>query len=94
MFDDPALPKKCPAMAQSATDALAFPALSPVPFDVDFLDGRRGARVDKWIADAICSATTLRRRRDAWIVADIMPRLQEIVRAACGPMIGVIGQSP
>jgi transposase len=41
------------------------------------------------IADATCSATTLRRRRDAWIAAGIMVRLQALVLAAYDQMIGL-----
>lgn len=41
------------------------------------------------IADATCSATTLRRRRDAWIAAGVMPRLQAIVLDAYDRMIGL-----
>lgn len=41
------------------------------------------------IADATCSATTLRRRRDEWIAAGVMDRLQEIVLTAYDRMIGL-----
>lgn len=41
------------------------------------------------IADATCSATTLRRRRDEWIAAGVMDRLAETVRAAYDRMIGL-----
>lgn len=41
------------------------------------------------IADATCSATTLRRRRDEWIAAGVVPRLQTIVLAAYDRMIGL-----
>lgn len=41
------------------------------------------------IADATCSATTLRRRRDAWIDAGIMDRLQTLVLGAYDRMIGL-----
>jgi transposase len=41
------------------------------------------------IADATCSATTLRRRRDAWIGAGIMARLEGTVRDAYDRMIGL-----
>lgn len=41
------------------------------------------------IADASCSATTLRRRRDEWIAAGVMPALQQIVLAAYDRMIGL-----
>jgi len=41
------------------------------------------------IADATCSATTLRRRRDTWIAAGVMDRLQAIVLAAYDRMIGL-----
>ena len=41
------------------------------------------------IADATCSATTLRRRRDAWIAAGAMDRLQTIVLDAYDRMIGL-----
>lgn len=40
------------------------------------------------IADETCSATTLRRRRDEWIAADIIPALQVIGLAAYDRMIG------
>ena len=41
------------------------------------------------IADAICSATTLRRRRDAWIAAGIMDTLHALVLDAYDRMIGL-----
>ncbi len=41
------------------------------------------------IADATCSATTLRRRRDEWIAAGVMERLQALVLAAYDRMIGL-----
>jgi transposase len=41
------------------------------------------------IADATCSATTLRRRRDEWIAAGVMDRLQAIVLAAYDRLIGL-----
>ncbi len=41
------------------------------------------------IADATCSATTLRRRRDAWIDAGVMETLREMVLAAYDRMIGL-----
>lgn len=41
------------------------------------------------IADATCSATTLRRRRDEWIAAGIMERLQALVLDAYDQMIGL-----
>lgn len=41
------------------------------------------------IADATCSATTLRRRRDAWIAAGVMDRLAGIALAAYDRMIGL-----
>ena len=41
------------------------------------------------IADATCSATTLRRRRDEWIDAGVMSSLQAIVLAAYDRMIGL-----
>lgn len=41
------------------------------------------------IADEACSATTLRRRRDAWIAAGVMATLQTIVLAAYDRMIGL-----
>lgn len=41
------------------------------------------------IADATCSATTLRRRRDAWIAAGVKPKLQGIELAADDRMIGL-----
>jgi transposase len=41
------------------------------------------------IADATCSATTLRRRRDAWISAGVMDTLLELVLGAYDRMIGV-----
>lgn len=41
------------------------------------------------IADATCSATTLRRRRDEWIAAGIMDRLAGIALAAYDRMIGL-----
>jgi hypothetical protein len=44
---------------------------------------------DERIADAACSATTLRRRRDAGIDAGIMERLHAIVLAADDRMIGL-----
>lgn len=41
------------------------------------------------IADATCSATTLRRRRDEWIAAGIMDQLQALVLGAYDRMIGL-----
>jgi transposase len=41
------------------------------------------------IADATCSATTLRRRRDDWIAAGVMDHLERIVLAAYDRMIGL-----
>ncbi len=41
------------------------------------------------IADATCSATTLRRRRDEWIAAGVMDRLHGLVLAAYDRMIGL-----
>lgn len=41
------------------------------------------------IADATCSATTLRRRRDEWIAAEVMEELEGIVLAAYDRMIGL-----
>jgi transposase len=41
------------------------------------------------IADEMVSATTLRRRRDAWIAAGVMDRLQALVLTAYDQMIGL-----
>ncbi len=41
------------------------------------------------IADATCSATTLRRRRDEWIAAGVMATLHDLVLAAYDRMIGL-----
>lgn len=41
------------------------------------------------IADRTCSATTLRRRRDEWINAGVMEKLQEIVLDSYDQMIGL-----
>jgi len=41
------------------------------------------------IADATCSASTLRRRRDAWIAAGVMDHLATAVEAAYDRMIGL-----
>jgi transposase len=41
------------------------------------------------IADESCSATTLRRRRDEWIVSGVMEQLQRIVLDAYDRMIGL-----
>lgn len=41
------------------------------------------------IADVSCSASTLRRRRDEWIAADVMPRLETAVRAGYDRLIGL-----
>ena len=41
------------------------------------------------IADATCSATTLRRRRDTWIALGIMDRLQALALDAYDRMIGL-----
>lgn len=41
------------------------------------------------IADAACSATTLRRRRDEWIAAGAMDTLREVVLAAYDRIIGL-----
>lgn len=41
------------------------------------------------IADDRCSATTLRRRRDEWIKAGVMDRLEQLCREAYDRMIGL-----
>jgi len=41
------------------------------------------------IADATCSATTLRRRRDEWIAAGVMDQLATVVEDAYDRMIGL-----
>jgi len=41
------------------------------------------------IADATCSASTLRRRRDEWIAAGVMDQLATVVEAAYDRMIGL-----
>ena len=41
------------------------------------------------IADATCSATTLRRRRDEWIKAGVMDRLQAVVRDGYDRLVGL-----
>lgn len=41
------------------------------------------------IADQTCSATTIRRRRDEWINAGVMEKLQEIVLDSYDRMIGL-----
>ena len=41
------------------------------------------------IADATCSATTLRRRRDEWIAAGVMEALRAVALAAYDRMIGL-----
>ncbi len=41
------------------------------------------------IADAACSATTLRRRRDEWIAAGVMDTLRDLALAAYDRMIGL-----
>lgn len=41
------------------------------------------------IADATCSASTLRRRRDEWIAAGVMGRLEAIVRDGYDRLIGL-----
>ncbi|MBA3388978.1 MAG: IS5 family transposase [Rubrobacter sp.] len=41
------------------------------------------------IADQTCSATTLRRRRDEWIEAGVMDRLEEMAREAYDRSIGL-----
>src|SRR5436190_22634582 len=41
------------------------------------------------IADATCSATTLRRRRDEWIAAGVMETLHTLTLAAYDRMIGL-----
>ncbi len=47
-----------------------------------------GCAYDK-IADRTCSATTLRRRRDEWIEAGVMRRLEQAVRDAYDRMVGL-----
>jgi transposase len=42
------------------------------------------------VADATCSATTLRRRRDEWIAAGVMEALQALTLAAYDRMIGLV----
>ncbi len=41
------------------------------------------------IADGLCSATTLRRRRDEWIEAGVMDDLEEVAREAYDRSIGL-----
>lgn len=41
------------------------------------------------VADATCSATTMRRRRDAWMAAGLMDQLQVIALAAYDRMLGL-----
>jgi hypothetical protein len=41
------------------------------------------------IADGSCSATTLRRRRDEWIEAEVMDKLEERVLEAYDRIIGL-----
>ena len=41
------------------------------------------------IADAACSATTIRDRRDQWIAAGVFARLEVLVLAAYDRMIGL-----
>ncbi len=41
------------------------------------------------IADATCSATTLRRRRDEWIRSGVMDRLEQIARESYDRLIGL-----
>jgi transposase len=41
------------------------------------------------LADEVCSATTLRRRRDEWIVAGVVDALQEMALEAYDRMIGL-----
>ncbi|MGH3515789.1 MAG: IS5 family transposase [Pseudonocardiaceae bacterium] len=41
------------------------------------------------IADECCSATTIRRRRDEWIQAGVMTRLEELVRGCYDRLIGL-----
>ena len=47
-----------------------------------------GAAYDK-IADTMCSATTIRRRRDEWIAAEIFPALEQICLEAYDKMVGL-----
>lgn len=47
-----------------------------------------GAAYD-WIADSICSATTIRRRRDEWISAGIFERLEQICLEAYDQIVGL-----
>jgi transposase len=44
---------------------------------------------DRRIADATCSATTLRRRRDAWISAGVVEQLRLVVLAADDRLFGL-----
>ena len=48
-----------------------------------------GCAYDERIADASCSATTLRRRRDEWIDAGVMERLRGMVLDAYDRMISL-----
>jgi transposase len=41
------------------------------------------------VADATCSATTLRRRRDEWITAGVLEELQQLALAGYDQMIGL-----
>jgi hypothetical protein len=41
------------------------------------------------IADSTCLASTLRRRRDAWIAAGELDMLRDVVLGACDRMIGL-----
>lgn len=47
-----------------------------------------GASYEK-ISDATCSATTIRRRRDEWITADILPALEQICLDAYDRIVGL-----
>lgn len=47
-----------------------------------------GATYDR-IADSVCSATTIRRRRDEWIAAGIFETLEQICLAAYDRIIGL-----
>lgn len=41
------------------------------------------------VADSLCSATTIRRRRDEWIAADLFARLEQICLDAYDRIVGL-----
>lgn len=46
------------------------------------------------IADTICSATTIRNRRDEWIALGVFARLKQIALESCDRIVGLVLRAP